>query len=345
MPCKKGQASVVSRECWETYLIQGSTHMNRLMSWLGSSALFIGCLIGAMMVASTPHRSVASEPPATEEGYLRWLEADHGTWTDEMKEAWTSTEEANRALASTAFGPARQPGLFYRVADPIDGPGVYKGYTHDAQVFTLVIFVSTDPLTEMSNGEQFDGNGSGRYVFGEIRGPAGNVGVRGVIASTTRACGTLDQMLFVDDVMSPQQTQTWRSTGVLAIAAKEPRSTTSNEHAFMATTGQTQQAAKNCLKPELLSSALCIAAAAAAFALCHKVGTAATIAGLIKCATLLSIPFFGVAAAGICVAAVIALRLASIRACAAALSAALAYCLWEYGQDVVNCKLERLVGW
>jgi hypothetical protein len=41
----------------------------------------------------------------------------------------------------------------------------------------------------------------------------------------------------------------------------------------------------------------------------------------------------------------IALRLSTLAACRNALVAALAGCLGLWGEDIVNCKLEELVGW
>lgn len=320
--------------------------MTSLMNRIFRSSFFVGCLLGAMIATGMPTGAHAAvPPPPSEEDYLQWSGAAYSTWTSPMQEAWDAAHKANDSLAETAFGATHQAGLFYRVSTEIDGPGVYDGTAHDGTPFVLSIFVSTEALTTLSNGDAFEGDGSGRYVFGEIEGPFGSIGVQGVIAATTRDGGVRDQMFFVDDVMTPSQTGTWRSTGLIAIAAKDPAETTANEHNLMDANGQTQADAKNCLKPDLLTAAACVAGVIAAFLLCHKLGMAATIAGMIKCATLLSIPFFGVAAAAICVAAVIALRLATINACKAALTAALAACLAEWGADILNCKLEQLVGW
>jgi hypothetical protein len=320
--------------------------MSGLAKWIFRSSFFLGCMLGAMIATSIPRAAHAvAPPPPSEEDYLRWSGARYSTWTEPMREAWEKSHKANDSLAEAAFGPTHRAGLFYRVSTEIDGPGVYDGTAHDGTPFVLSIFVSTEALTELSTGEAFEGEGSGRYVFGEIQGRFGNMGVRGVIAATTREGGVRDQMFFVDDVLSAAETGTWRSTGIIAIAAKEPEKTTANEHNLLAANGQTQAEAKNCLKPDLLTAAACIAGVVAAFLLCHKLGMAATIAGMIKCAALLSIPFFGVAAAAICVAAVIALRIASINACKAALATALAACLAEWGLDIANCKLEELVGW
>ena len=320
--------------------------MTNLANWIFRSAFFLGCLIGAMIITGVPVTAAAfTPPPPPEDEYLNWSGAAHSTWTAPMQEAWSDTEKANSTLAETAFGTSHVPGLFYRLSTVIDGPGVYDGTAHNGTAFVMHVFASTEAMTTMSDGSAFEGNGSGRYLFGEIQGPNGNIGVHGVLAVTTRTGGVLDQMFFVDNVMTTTQTQTWRSTGLIAIAAKDPGQTTANEQNLMAANDQTQADLKNCLKPDLLTAIACVAGVLAAFALCMHVGMAATVAGLIKCATLLSIPFFGVAAAALCVAAVIALRLASISACKAALAAAIAACLVEWGKDVLNCKLEELVGW
>ena len=262
-----------------------------------------------------------------------------------MQEAWSKMEAANKQLCSTAFGAAHEPGLFYRVSDPIDGPGIYDATARDGTTFTLSVFFSSEPITHLSNGKAFEGNGNGRLFYGEFQGPEGNVGVRGLIAATTRAGGVRDQMVLVDDVLTADQTQTWRSTGIIAIAGKAADTTTANETAFMAANGQSQAAARNCLKPDLLTVLICVAAVTAALVLCQQLGMAAVIAALIQCATLLSIPFFGWAAAAICVAAVIALRAVAIAACMAAFTAAMERCLLGWGADILNCKLEQLVGW
>jgi len=109
-----------------------------------------------------------------------------------MTQAYTELGEINRAVATGALGAQHQPGLFYRLLTPVDGPGVFAGVAHSDIPMTRVIWLSTEPITHTDAGTALDGNGGVRFVFRDIRGPAGAVAVEGMLVHTTSVGSTLD---------------------------------------------------------------------------------------------------------------------------------------------------------
>jgi len=110
-------------------------------------------------------------------------------------------------------------------------------------------------------------------------------------------------MFFAEGTLTSEQAQTYRTAGVIALLGNSaPGSLSQNAMNILLNQGQIEAALRKCLKLDLVNTLLvaCLAAAALALNSCRKVLALKAAVGIIRCLAFLSIPFFGVASAALC---------------------------------------------
>jgi len=155
-------------------------------------------------------------------------------------------------------------------------------------------------------------------------------------------------MFFAEGTLTSEQAQTYRTAGVITLLGNSvPGSLSQNATNMLLNQGQIEAALRKCLKLDLVNTLLvaCVAAAVLALNACRKALEPKAAVGIIRCLAFLSIPFFGVASAALCMVTIALFTRSAFKACGMAFYVALKGCLSVMGLDYLNCITEEIVGY